>query len=134
MNFEKSGSTATAKSEIVSSVTAELPILKPAEFMNPGRSLNSWLAESLSEWAWAIMVATRLFASQNSAGSPDLDIRSFPIIGGLSHVPSTMLWPVCYVGRETSLSKCSWDGPDMQRFSSKTVLPLDSAATLVSQR
>ncbi|MFC3715221.1 TonB family protein [Luteimonas soli] len=49
-------------------------------------------------------------------------------------VPSTMLWPVCYVGRETSLSECSWDGPDMQRFSSKTVLPLDSAATLVSQR
>lgn len=49
-------------------------------------------------------------------------------------VPSTMLWPVCYVGRETSLSECSWDGPDRQRFSSKTVLPLNSAATLVSQR
>src|SRR3546814_11015357 len=37
-------------------------------------------------------------------------------------VPSTMLWPVCYVGRETSLSKCSWDGPDMQRLDRKSVV------------
>src|SRR3546814_3812440 len=49
-------------------------------------------------------------------------------------VPSTMLWPVCYVGRETSLSRCSWSRPGMPSFSSKTLLPLDSAATLVSQR
>src|SRR3546814_6998322 len=34
-------------------------------------------------------------------------------------VPSTMLWPVCYVGRETSMSKCSWGGPDKHRKSTR---------------
>src|SRR3546814_6256796 len=47
-------------------------------------------------------------------------------------VPSTMLWPVCYVGRETSLSECSWEGPDMQRFSSKTVRSEEHTSELQS--
>lgn len=54
-------------------------------------------------------------------------------VGGQA-VAATILWPVCYLGRATSVSECSWSGPDAQHFSSKTVLPLDSAATLVSQR
>lgn len=42
-----------------------------------------------------------------------------------SAVASTMLWPVCYLGAASPVSACSWTGPDTQRFSSKTVLPLD---------
>src|SRR3546814_11808966 len=49
-------------------------------------------------------------------------------------VPSTMLWPVCYVAREATLSECSCGGPDMQRFSRKTAVPLDPYATPASQR
>ena len=40
-------------------------------------------------------------------------------------VASTLLWPVCYLGPYSSPAACSWTGPDAQRFSSKTVLPLD---------
>lgn len=42
-------------------------------------------------------------------------------------VRSTLLWPVCYLGPNSPVSACSWTGPDAQRFSSKTVLPLDPA-------
>lgn len=47
-------------------------------------------------------------------------------------VPSTVLWPVCYLGAASTASGCAWRGPDAQRFSSKTVLTLDPAARLVS--
>lgn len=45
-------------------------------------------------------------------------------------VPSTLLWPVCYLGPASPVSACSWTGPDAQRFSSKTVLPLDPGVTV----
>ncbi len=45
-------------------------------------------------------------------------------------VPSTLLWPVCYLGPASTPSTCSWTGPDDQRFSSKTVLPLDPGVTV----
>lgn len=45
-------------------------------------------------------------------------------------VPSTLLWPVCYLGPASPVSACSWTGPDALRFSSKTVLPLDPAVTV----
>ncbi|MBJ6983915.1 TonB family protein [Luteimonas sp. MC1750] len=45
-------------------------------------------------------------------------------------VPSTLLWPVCYLGPASSVSACSWTGPDALRFSSKTVLPLDPTVTV----
>ena len=45
-------------------------------------------------------------------------------------VPSTLLWPVCYLGPTSPVSACSWTGPDAQRFSSKTVLPLDPGVTV----
>lgn len=48
-------------------------------------------------------------------------------------VASRMLWPVCYLGAGSTTSACSWVGPDAQRFSSKTVLPLDPTVRLVSQ-
>ena len=47
-------------------------------------------------------------------------------------VAATLLWPVCYLGAQASASECSWNGPDAQRFSSKSVLPLDANVTLVS--
>lgn len=47
-------------------------------------------------------------------------------------VAATMLWPVCYLGAQASASECSWNGPDAQRFSSRSVLPLDANVTLVS--
>jgi periplasmic protein TonB len=48
-------------------------------------------------------------------------------------VASRLLWPVCYLGAGSTASACSWVGPDAQRFSSKTVLPLDPSVRLVSQ-
>ncbi|GGK09662.1 TonB family protein [Luteimonas terricola] len=45
-------------------------------------------------------------------------------------VPSTLLWPVCYLGPASNTSACSWTGPDALRFSSKTVLPLDPKVTV----
>lgn len=45
-------------------------------------------------------------------------------------VPSTLLWPVCYLGPQSSPSACSWTGPDAQRFSSKSVLPLQPNVTV----
>ncbi|WP_132999368.1 TonB family protein [Luteimonas arsenica] len=45
-------------------------------------------------------------------------------------VSSTLLWPVCYLGPHSSVAECSWTGPDAQRFSSKTVLPLDPNVTV----
>lgn len=45
-------------------------------------------------------------------------------------VPSTLLWPVCYLGPWSAPSACSWTGPDAQRFSSKSVLPLDPKVTV----
>lgn len=48
-------------------------------------------------------------------------------------VASRMLWPVCYLGAGSTRAACSWVGPDAQRFSSKTVLPLDPSVRLVSQ-
>ena len=45
-------------------------------------------------------------------------------------VPSTLLWPVCYLGPASPASACSWTGPDALRFSSKTVLPLDPKVTV----
>ncbi len=47
-------------------------------------------------------------------------------------VASTILWPVCFLGPESSASQCAWEGPDAQRYSSKTVLTLDPASKLVS--
>lgn len=47
-------------------------------------------------------------------------------------VASSILWPVCFLGAQSSASDCAWQGPDAQRFSSKTVLPLNPAARLVS--
>ena len=47
-----------------------------------------------------------------------------------SAVASTMLWPVCYLGARSPASACSWTGPDTQRFSSKSVLPLDPNVTV----
>lgn len=40
-------------------------------------------------------------------------------------VASTLLWPVCYLGAQSTPAACRWTGPDAQRFSSKSVLPLD---------
>jgi TonB family protein len=45
-------------------------------------------------------------------------------------VPSTLLWPVCYLGPQSATSACNWTGPDDQRFSSKAVLPLDPNVTV----
>lgn len=45
-------------------------------------------------------------------------------------VTSTLLWPVCYLGPRSAPSTCNWTGPDDQRFSSKTVLPLDPNVTV----
>lgn len=45
-------------------------------------------------------------------------------------VPSTLLWPVCYLGPASDIAACSWTGPDALRFSSKTVLPLDPNITV----
>lgn len=45
-------------------------------------------------------------------------------------VASTLLWPVCYLGPSSPVSACRWTGPDAQRFSSKTVLPLDPNVTV----
>lgn len=45
-------------------------------------------------------------------------------------VPATMLWPVCYLGPASNASACSWTGPDTQRFSSKSVLPLRPHVTV----
>lgn len=45
-------------------------------------------------------------------------------------VPSTLLWPVCYLGPHSAPSACSWTGPDALRFSSKSVLPLDARVTV----
>lgn len=45
-------------------------------------------------------------------------------------VPSTLLWPVCYLGPASDTTACSWTGPDALRFSSKTVLPLDPNVTV----
>ena len=45
-------------------------------------------------------------------------------------VPSTLLWPVCYLGPASPVSACSWTGPDAQRFSSKSVLPIDPTVTV----
>ncbi len=45
-------------------------------------------------------------------------------------VPSTLLWPVCYLGPASPVSACSWTGPDAQRFSSKTVQPIDPSVTV----
>ncbi|MEN1939646.1 TonB family protein [Luteimonas sp. MJ246] len=50
-------------------------------------------------------------------------------VGG-EPVASTLLWPVCYLGPWSSSSACSWTGPDAQRFSSKTVLPLRPNVTV----
>ncbi|HLM53155.1 MAG TPA: TonB family protein [Pseudoxanthomonas sp.] len=47
-------------------------------------------------------------------------------------VAGTVLWPVCYLGLRSSVSQCAWTGPDAQRLSSKTVLTIDPAVTLVS--
>lgn len=46
-------------------------------------------------------------------------------------VPSTLLWPVCYLGPHSSPSACSWTGPDALRFSSKSVLPLNPKVTVI---
>lgn len=45
-------------------------------------------------------------------------------------VPSILLWPVCYLGPQSAPSACSWTGPDAQRFSSKSVLPLQPNVTV----
>lgn len=52
---------------------------------------------------------------------------------GERSVAARMLWPVCYLGAGSTATACSWVGPDAQRFSSKTVLPLDPTVRLVSQ-
>lgn len=87
--------------------------------------------------AAADVLATTDKVSRSMAGAASEAARHWqfaPELVAGQAVPATILWPVCYVGRATSLSSCSWNGPDAQHFSSKTVLPLDSAATLVSQR
>lgn len=50
-------------------------------------------------------------------------------VGGKA-VASTLLWPVCYLGAHSTPAACSWTGPDAQRFSSKTVLPLQPNVTV----
>lgn len=47
-------------------------------------------------------------------------------------VPGRLLWPVCYLGRASSVADCSWSGPDARRLSSKTVLTLDPTVRLVA--
>jgi len=47
-------------------------------------------------------------------------------------VQGRLLWPVCYLGRASSVADCTWSGPDAQRLSSKTVLTLDPAVRLVA--
>lgn len=47
-------------------------------------------------------------------------------------VPGTLLWPVCFLARDSSATNCAWDGPDAQRLSSKTVLTLDPTVRVVS--
>src|SRR3546814_18707498 len=46
-------------------------------------------------------------------------------------VPSTMLWPVCYVGRETTLSKCRLYGAGTQRSSRHNMFPPTAGAAAV---
>jgi TonB family protein len=67
-----------------------------------------------------------------SARAAALDWRFTPeSTDGQPHA-STILWPVCFIGAQSSVSDCTWKGPDAQRFSSKTVLTLNPAARLVS--
>jgi periplasmic protein TonB len=48
-------------------------------------------------------------------------------------VAGTVLWPVCFLGKSSDATVCGWEGPDAQRYSSKTVLALEPAARVVSE-
>lgn len=71
-------------------------------------------------------------AMANAAKTSALEWKFTPEIVGTQSVASTILWPVCYLGMKSSASECVWQGPDAQRFSSVTVLPLNPAVRLVS--
>lgn len=71
---------------------------------------------------------SRAMASAAAKASRDWRFASEQVAG--QAVPSTLLWPVCYLGPWSSPSACSWTGPDAQRFSSKSVLPLDPNVTV----
>lgn len=71
-------------------------------------------------------------AMANSARSSAMTWTFSPERIGGEPVPSTVLWPVCYLGAASTASSCDWRGPDAQRFSSKTVLTLDPAVRLVT--
>ena len=45
-------------------------------------------------------------------------------------MPSTVLWPVCFLGATSTATNCAWSGPEAERFSSKTVVALNPVATL----
>ncbi|MDH5830697.1 TonB family protein [Luteimonas sp. M1R5S18] len=66
---------------------------------------------------------TRAMAGAAAAASRQWRFAPEQVAG--QPVPSMLLWPVCYLGPASAPSTCNWTGPDDQRFSSKTVLPLD---------
>lgn len=67
-----------------------------------------------------------------AAKSSALEWRFTPEMADGKPLASTILWPVCFLGAQSSASGCRWYGPDSQRFSSKTVLTLNPAARLIS--
>lgn len=71
---------------------------------------------------------SRAMAAAAAAASREWRFSSEQV-GGKS-VASTLLWPVCYLGAHSTPAACSWTGPDAQRFSSKTVLPLQPNVTV----
>lgn len=70
------------------------------------------------------MAASALTAARDWTFTPEL-VDGRPVKG-------TLLWPVCYLGQQSSVADCRWNGPDAQRLSSKTVLTLDPTVRLVS--
>lgn len=70
------------------------------------------------------MAASALAAARDWTFTPEL-VDGKPVKG-------TMLWPVCYLGQNSSVADCRWNGPDAQRLSSKTVLTLDPTVRLIS--
>ena len=74
--------------------------------------------------------ASRAMASAALSAARDWTFK--PEIVDGKPIEGTVLWPVCYLGLQSSVSSCSWSGPDDQRLSSKTVLTLNPAVRLVS--
>ncbi len=73
---------------------------------------------------------SRAMASAALSASRDWTFKPEAVNG--QPVEGRLLWPVCYLGLQSSVSSCVWSGPDDQRLSSKTVLTLDPTVRLVS--